>query len=563
MPAVTKVTKPRKSHAKKPKTNNITLEGLEAEYTSKHLAQTFPAELSFIKSYGNTHPVLKQFFNIQTSRLECGFTPSVLEHEPLAHAFNTNLDGLFSLDHYSKLEAMKLEPIALSDFYSTLQLNRKVEFQFNANEAITLNAMNISNFPNNPSNLRYGTVFNTGGLPLVAEWCPLLLNGKKFLFVCVVDENTDLSEFSNKCCCLTVIEYNQEAFKINKQILCNRIIKEINFSFASDSTSLMQLTLSNGTVEVWKIDSDFLLSESHELNYYRVLSGPKVLSIPNKTILITTSSFSSTNTLLIGTNHGHVGQFTIDSGKLDYLFSAKLPSITTIKNLLPVNGHNDSLCAFLSSADFACYLINLPSPNKKTCIMNNIKIMEVTQGNRELHFGRNTISLHSMNSFLTIESPSSIRKVTVDNPSNVSKIKISSDNEITCLACQKTNINGLQNDGFILVTGHTNGSVRLLNYLNVLSNLDKKQNPSTIRLMQMNKFNSNDDKFWLDLSYSADRIGDAPASQTKPKQLSVSKQRSLREVKHKSLCALSIAMKDNTIASCWGNGLIVIEDLII
>jgi hypothetical protein len=559
----------RKPNVKKPKTNTIiNLESFQKEYDLKHSLSTLHGEISFIQNNGFNQRILKQFYEIQNENSEAGFISKSSTHDlQLNESFNKNFHNLFSTNHFYDFNDIDLKKIDINTFFSSIKLNKKLEFQFNNNDSTLLDSNNVLQFPYDESNLRNGIVFNTGGIPISMEWCPLTINNTKYLFVCVVDDDSNLSEFSNKSSSLMILEYNEteRKFNLNKNILIDYLIKEMEFSFIStDDLTLLKLTLSNGTVEIWKIDSRFFLNNNNNYYYFKYTSGSKIFKISNELLKITSSTFASTNTLLIGTNRGFIGQFTIDTGKLDYLIPTRLPAITCIKSTWPTNEESNSIVAFISCSDFLNYLIKLPLPTtNNSCLMNNFKIIEISPNNKELQFDKNTIYLNNIKSFFTVDWPYTIRKITIDNPNNTTKFKISNDKEINCLNSQMNYSNGLLYSGFTLITGHTNGSIRLSNYLNMNSFVDKKQNASTIKIMQMNKSTLNENKYWLDLSYSVDKTGDPPAVKGKPKQLSISRPRPIRDVSPKEICPLKVSMIGKTISSIWGNGLIVIEDLII
>lgn len=558
-------TPPKKAPARKSKSDAFDFNSFESEYEVKHILNTLQGEIPFIQSQGHNQQVLQQQKLIQDTNTEVGFIPEPVDDIKLADAVAENVHKLFTVSHYNNFNDIQLSSLDLITFYTMVNLDKSLEFQFNRHKSSILNSNNILQFPYDEANLRNGIVFNTGGTPLTMEWCPLKINATKYLFVCVVDDDTNLTEFSNKDSCLMILEYNEteRKFSLNKNIVVNSVIKEIEFSYVSSpDTSLLKLTLSNGTVEIWKINPQFL-NNDNDNKYFKYKSNAEIFQVPNELIKITTSSFITPNTLLFGTNRGFIGQFTIENHKLDYLVSTKLPAITCIKNTWPTSMESNSITAFVSSTDFMNYLMRVPLPNNKSCLINNIKIVELLNTNRELQFNRNTIYLNNGNAFLTVDWPYVIKRVTIDNPNSASKFRISNDKEINCLNCQINYKNGLLNNGFVLITGHTNGSIRLSNYLNLNSILERKLTTSTIKIMQLNKSNLADNKYWLDLSYEVSKTGEPPNIKGKIKQPSLSRPRNIRDVPPKSICPLKVSMMNNSIASIWNNGLIILEDLVI
>lgn len=582
----TKVRKPKKTPKKLSKKLNtdsplseITADDLNTEIQNRIKSTRLSNnEIKFIQNNGLNQNVLKNFLQIQSSNFESTLTPNQLIDYSLIDSINNNLYNLYSINYYNELnepELIEFNDNSLLNFNFNFQ--NQLEFKFNDNESINLLSNNLVNFPLNENNLRHGLVFNTGGLPVTMEWCPLEFNNKKYLFVSLVDKNSKLSEFSNDKSILTIFEIgsnnnlNDLNLKINKRIILNSIIKEIEFSFISlnNNSSLLKLTLSNGEIEIWKITNNFFTNNNLQNKFYKINSGILKFKIPNKNMLITTSTFISSNHLIFGTNHGYIGQFTINPIKLNYLIYMNLPAITNIKILLPTNSKENSINSLISSSDFFNYLVKLPLPNKdQNCILNNLKLFEMSCMNKELTFDKNIINLNYLKNFLVIENNSTIRQINCDDPNNGKKIRILNDDEINCLTSQisyNNSINNLKilNINNLLLTGHTNGSIRLSNYLNFLSIGERKNTSSTIKIMQLHQSKNNNNKYWLDLNYYIDKIGEIknPISTNKDNIKPIGRIKDIRTINPNQICPLKISMLDNLIVSSWGNGLIIIEDI--
>ncbi|GAV30115.1 hypothetical protein PMKS-003622 [Pichia membranifaciens] len=566
-----KITKPkrgRKPNAKKNQGEDIiTTQDIDSEYENKNKVQSNTNALKFVQSNGLDQAVLESYYKIQTEDLEAGFLPTHIDDLSLHNAVENNLHDLFSTDFYDVMKRPKLQLSDSRAYDNSFKLDNDLEFQFNDSKSTILEPCHALNYPFDELNLRNGFVFNTGGLPLTMAWCPLKYGNLRYLFISIVDKNATISEFSDNKSLLTVLEVSSETghLQINKQIILDYLAKEIEFSFVSASTStLLKLTLSSGSVEVWKIDFEFFANPeiiNTKPAIYTLESGNLTFTIPNNQLLITTSAFTSTKTFVFGTNHGYIGQFSIDSQKLDYLIFAGIPAITHIKTAFPTQPRDDFLTSFVEAADFSNYLIRLPIPNKKSCLINVLKTYDIPTNNKELQFDKNSVHLNNLNSFLNIEWPITIKKISLDNPNNVTKFKIANDDDINCLANQIYYEDGKVSDGFILLTGHTNGSIRLSNYLNLLTNTEKRVQVSTLKLLQLNKSVTTDTKYWLDLCSQIDKIGEMAAVKSNSKQSSIGRTKELRNVNPKELCPLKLSMLENTVASIWGNGLLIIEHL--
>lgn len=566
-----RVTKPKRGRKPNSKKNQeeeiITTQDIDSEYENNNKVQNNTNALKFIQGNGLGQAVLKNYYKVQTEDLEAGFLPAHIDDLSLHNAVKNNLHELFSTDFYEEIKEPKLQLSDSKTYESNFKLDNNLEFQFNNNQSEVLEPCQALHYPLNERSFRNGFVFNTGGLPLTMAWCPLKNGSWRYLFVIIVDKNSAISEFTDNKSLLTILEVSSETgeFQINKQIMLDSVAKEIEFSFVSAAAStLLKLTLSSGSVDVWKISPEFFFNPGVKKNkpaIYTLESRHLTFTIPNNQLLITTSAFTSTKTFVFGTNHGYIGQFSIDSQKLDYLISVKLPAITHIKTAFPTQPGDDFLTSFVEAADFSNYLIRLPVPNKKSCLINVLKTYDIPTNNKELQFDKNSIHLNNLNSFLNIEWPITIKKISIDNPNNVTKFKIANDDDINCLANQIYYDDGKISDGLILLTGHTNGSLRLSNYLNLLTNTEKRVQVSTLKLLQLNKSVTTENKYWLDLCSKIDKIGESTVVKSNNKQSSIGRTKELRNVNPKELCPLKLSMLENAVASIWGNGLLIIEQL--
>lgn len=542
-------------------------ENLEDELRDKN-RKISNDEIEFYQNYSTSQLTLQQFLQIQDLNLDIGFISDIPIDLQLNNALENNVNNLFSTDFYNSLNDIELSTIDYKTFHNHFSFNNSIDLSFNQEESSIIPPDNVKSFPYSDKNLRSGLVYNTGGFPLQLEWLPFSINNKKFLFIVTIDKNPniDISEFSKNSCCLTILEYNNDSFEINKKIIIDNLIKEIEFSIISNdkNETLMKLTLSNGSVEIWKINESFLLSNNSK--YYKLLSGSQKIIINNdKSIKITTSTFVTPKIIIFGTNHGLIGQYSILENKINYLISTKLPSITCIKSTYPTNETDDSINLLVSTTDFIDYMINLPLTinNKKIPLMNRLKIYRSSVMNRELIFDRSCTYINSLKTFFSIEWPCSIKSYTIKDPKGSNKYRISIDREISCLTNLKSFKNNILNNGFTLITGHTNGVIRLCNFIEMSRITDSKQYPYSIQLFQMKKSNlqnNNNNKFFINLNYSVDKNGDV-SIKDKLKKDKLANNTHL--VNSNDICPIKISSINKSIASAWGNGLIIIEDLII
>ncbi|KAG0688165.1 hypothetical protein C6P40_001341 [Pichia californica] len=541
--------------------------------TIRSLNPPAPFELKFIQSFGFNSDILKKFYEIQYNHSESSFTPSKLKDFVLDNAVKNNTHGLFSIENYKNIKEPKLKKLTnLKDYFSNFYLKNRLEFQFNNLKSTILDTNHVVNFPLNQNNIRNGLVFNSGGLPLTMEWYPFQINGKKYLFMSLVDKTTNLNEFSNKKSLLTILEIesknsNELKFNINRQILLDFVLKEIEFSYLlSEKETLLKLTLSNGELEIWKITPNFFKNDDNldEPNIYLIDSNVLKLKIPHKEMKITTSKFATSNHIIIGTNHGFMGQFTIDSGKLNYLIDLKIPAITNILISIPSDPKNYTLMTLhVSSSDFSNHLISLPMPNEKSSLLNNVNVVECPSISKELIYNKNSFYMTYLNTFLTVENNVVIRSTSLENPSNSRKFRVGIDDDICCLSGQNNYENGHLNTGFMLFSGHINGTIRLYNYLNLLSMGDRKNPSSTLKFLQLNNSIINSDKYWLDLNYKVDKIGETKSSTPSSMRKTIGRCKDMKIINSNGICPLKISVLGNMVASCWGNGLVIIEDLIV
>lgn len=536
-----------------------TWEEFSLEYGDNHFLSSLSGEITYTQNNGLNQTSIRQYKQFQDQNAEIGFMTPPAADLQLEKAVNENLHGLFDCEKFNSLPDLQLSDLNQIEFNNYLKLNRVVEFQINDTEETRLNSTNAVEFPTHESVMRTGLVFNSGGLPVHSMWCPLKFNDKKYLFLSVVEEDTELSEFSTSSSCIRILEFDNGKFELTKTILLDSVVKEFQFStISSDSIALLSLTLSNGTIEIWKITQDTVTGPT---SFHRVSSGPVILKLDNPLLLLTCCTFSSTDTVIAGTNRGYIAQFRVSTQKLDYLIPTKTCGITNIKCFLPVMADARNLSVTFSSSDFSSYFMKLPLPNFRSSILNNIALYEIGITNKDLMFDRNTDQLSNLKTVLSVEHPNYIRVSTISNPSSMWRYRLDNDKDISCIAVQKTS-GKIQENGLMVFTGHSNGSVRLFNFFNVHTTYERKYTSSSIRLMKMNRSAHNPSKFWLDLNYEVGRLGDI-VKKDPFKQVSIAKTRNIRIVDDIMLCPLCVSSLDNSVAVLYDNGLVVLEELLV
>lgn len=561
-----KISKTPKTAVKKLKASEpvvINVEALKQEIQKNALSNSNSDMGAFIRNNGLSSLTLKQYFDIQNKSCELGFASKSMDDYRLNSAKeNPKLQHLFSTDTFHTLENIELFPMTSLN----LKLDREITVSFNDDLPTLLQPGYLMNFPYNETNLRCGYIFNTGGVPITMEWCPLQINGSKYLFLVSTSKDADISEFSNSQSILTIIEYNKEnaLFRVNKNIIINAIIKELEFSFVStDKLSLLSLTLSTGCVEVWKVDEGLLCKEDNSIskfNYYTINDSRKItFKIDQPNVMITTSSFTSADNICVATNTGLIALFSISNKRLLYMVSTRIPGITCLKSSFPDDENCDTFDLFISSCEPYAYIGNFPFFNERKSLSNTFRIEELCSNHREWTYAKSVAYVNTARSFLSVEIPGSIQRTAPRNKSEATRLKILNDGEINSFCCQNFYKNGLKQSGFMLVSGHTNGSLRLSNLFNTLSVFDKKH-PFTLKLLQLHQMQ--DKSFKIDLSYSADKTGELPPSKDKQSQLTLSKFRTLRFSYDADIQPSKITMVENVLATSWGNGLVLIENLI-
>lgn len=536
------------------KLENINYEMFESEYNECHKIEANSDELKFIQLFGKSQLFLEKMNDIQKNQLDAKLVPIISNDKILLNAVNKNLHNIFGTTFFHSLKDIKFKEINTSQFNELVNLGQSLEFQFNDEESSTFEAFKLKNLPLNEENMRTGHIFNTGGLPLTLEWCPLTINKSKFLFVAVAEHNSDIHEFSTSKCALSIFEVTENReVKMRKQIIIDSIIKEIEFPQISNSTAtLLKLTLSNGSVEIWKIDSNFL---SNNVKFCTLSSGNYVFKLP-KSFLITTSAFSSTETILVGTNFGYIGQFSISSQKLDYLIATKTTSITSIRSALPTDESDESIVAFFSSTELKTYCVKLPLPGKNIgTILNNFDVIEMPLLSRQCKFNHQESFNNNLKCFATLELPHCIKFFSVSDPSNHFLLIRIDENLISSFCFQTNNLNGLITEGVFLISGHANGSIRICNFMDAqLASKDKKY--FTLKTLQMKKLSDKDSKYCLQLIHKLE-------SSNNVKQNSASKSVKFKPIYHDGVNTIKVSMMDNAMSCIWGNGLLLIEDIII
>ncbi|TID28133.1 hypothetical protein CANINC_002670 [Pichia inconspicua] len=543
-----------------PEPADISIDALQSELQSNASANTNSDTEAFLRNNGDNPLTLKQFFELQNNLGEIGFTPDVIDDYRLNSAkSNPNLSRLFSTDNFEKVPNLVLQNGATTNF----KFDKDIVLSFNDGPSTTLQSGCATNFPYNETSLRSGYVFNTGGVSLTLEWCPLTISSSKYLFVVSTAENADLSEFSKSDSLLTILEYTENGqCSVVRRIIVKAIVKELEFAFVFDQdTCLLSLTLSDGTVQVWKITEDILRSDDvSKTNYYSVDESSICkfkIDLPNTMII--SSSFTSSDELCVSTNTGLIALFSVSKSQRLYMVSTRIPGITCIKSSLPDEENNETFDLFISSCEPNAYLGRFPHFDKLKALANNIRIEELYSSHREWTFNKGVQYVTSTRSFLSVEIPGFIQRTNPRSKEDAQRLKILNDGEINSIGTQTFQKNCLTQTGQVLLSGHTNGSLRVSNLFNTMTNFDKKH-PFTLKILQLHQ--RRDKSFVIDLSYSVDKTGDLPPSNEKPKQLTLSKFRTLRLSHDSNIQPTKMAMNGQILASCWGNGLLIIEQLV-
>lgn len=545
---------------KSPEPADINIDALKSELQSNASSNTNADTEAFLRNHGTNPLALKQFFEVQNNSGELGFTPEIIKDYRLNSAKNNpKLNQLFSTHKWNNLPDLKIH----NEAKTSSKFNRDLVLAFNDSPSISLQAGCATSFPYNEHNMRSGCVFNTGGVSLTLEWCPLTLFKSKYLFVVTAPENADLSEFSKSDSLLTIFQYTEDGHcSVVKRIIIKAIVKELEFSFVfNDDQCLLSLTLSNGTVEVWKISETILKSDEHSrTNYYSIdESSVRKFKIDQPNVMIMSSCFTSSDELCVSTNTGLIALFSVSENKRLYMVSTRIPGITCIKSSLPDEENYENFDLFITSCEPNAYLGKFPHHNKLKTLSNNIRIEDLYSSHREWTFDKSVQYITSTRSFLSVEIPGAIQRTNPRSKEDATRLKILNDGEINSIGTQTFQDNDLTQSGFILLSGHTNGSLRISNLFNTMTVFDKKH-PFTLKLLQLHQ--RRDKSFNIDLSNSVDKTGDLPPSNEKPKQLTLSKFRNLRFSHDSNLQPTKLAMNRDIIASCWGNGLLIIEKLV-
>jgi hypothetical protein len=539
--------------------NNINNDEQYTYDTYRHELETMqpplaPEEAKMLQSLGNTQLSLKQLYAMQAQLLEVGLTPKLPIQWELQEATNKNVHGLFSTQFYASLPVVTLKKLDPRTFHTFFKLLNPVTFAFNDAQMEKLGPKHTTNYPFDESSLRRGMVYNMGGLPLTLEWCPLVIEDRRFLFVSIVDFNADVKEFTDAPCCLSILEYSSTGFKLNKQIYIDSTVKEMKFSFlTSERAALLTMVLSSGAIEIWKVTDD-LLTDNSDGMYYKVQSGVRNWKLSNQVLKITSVSYVASNVLIIVTNHGHIGQYNIEANKLDYLLSLRLPSLLSVKTSIPVDVGEQYITACVSCTDFEQYLVRLPLPVTNKPLMNNVRLLPAIASNKDLIYDRSFIYLYNLKTFVLIEGNFGFKQCAIDAPLTGQRIKIQSDNIITCIANDITYKDGVLNNGFKVLTAHSNGSVRLCNILDMFTNTDRKNHTASIKLFQLHRSTLDKNCYWLDLTYQVDKSGELPAAE---------KVKRNKHITPDETCPTKVAILGDTIATAYAGGLLVIEELVV
>ncbi|GMM31549.1 hypothetical protein DAMA08_042940 [Martiniozyma asiatica (nom. inval.)] len=450
------------------------------------------------------------------------------------------------LDHSNKIQLPSIDDIKIhpSSKEAFQKIGLKGTIKFDNTEMIV---GSMKHFPITDS-FRRGVVINTGGLPLVMKWCPLHIGNKKYLFVNVVPNLEGKSvvsriaeaEFNyNRQSTLLIYECSftgeeSSCIKLKKRIILPHSIKEMHFLQQSpiEDETLMIYVDSNGSVQVWKINHELLTSK----DIYTTVTPSMILKTVNP---ITTATFTSPSTILCGCSYGLLAHFTIPNLEADFVLPTRLSTITAIQSSYPT----EPSTTLLATTDFTCYMLPTPSPSSSPLLPPTLTECGSL---RDLLFHPRLLYNPQIEAFTLSEWPVILRLMTARDPVSSQRAKIPSG-EVWSL--------GSSPSGLVTI-GMTNGTLALINWWNWLASEDRKQIPGCLILYRLTK---SKDQWNLDLNYKIEDSKGAANEGIRKKQKS---SREVRKINLNEECVLGCGMEEGIVGCVWGNGMLVIEELI-
>lgn len=469
----------------------------------------------------------------------------------LKMVFNNNLDSsvlpingkrvspIVSSNELPDLKDIQMVEI---DYKSLPQMSGLVNWGFNdSNSFETVGVNGMRAFPVNDKSLRKGVILNTGGVPIVSKWYPHQINGKRYLFVNVVSSMDNLGEGKFDDPVGSLLNIYQCSFDDNsiplslwKSVKLNSYFKELHFTKTPNAGLLMGV-LANGTVDIWNMNSKFFSSKS---KYVKITPSMNI-ELPEPLSNITCAAFIDNLSILVGGTYGLIAKYTLPKVTPDFIQATRLPTISSLTS----KGPNGSI--LISSLDGNCYLLD---PFKSTLTPPTL----IESGStRDYIFNHRVLPLQVNDSYLVCDWPIALKVITERDPNGSQRAKIGGEGEVWSIGDEVNAISGL------VTIGLTNGSLKIINVCNYFSNEDRKMDPISIRLYQMNKIG---EKYSLDLSYNVDTCSDI-SNEGNRKNLK-SEEKDIRVPREDGVCNLSNGICDGVLMSTWANGIISVEQLL-
>ncbi|GME83748.1 unnamed protein product [Ambrosiozyma monospora] len=362
-----------------------------------------------------------------------------------------------------------------------------------------------------PDNRRDGFVFNTGGFPVATSWFDKTINDKKYLFVSVYshgshfDKPSDLNSTQLKKLALSYKEaFNSGLFiyeldlkngtlTLNKKIYFNKgsIIKMkwLPCTELTAEENLLACVFQDGTAGIIKVNPQFLQKTDHL--YYKLTRCSIELKVPD--FKIYSMDWTSATTVVVGLNDGFIAELDLTRpDSPNYIQNLSLGTIYHISTcysnkIFSKEGESLPNVAFIAPNNFQYYLVDL----------NDFSIMMDGARGREVYTHAEYSSL--LDSFFYCDSRERAKSITLKEIELPIWFKM--------MEKQTTSI-GVSDYSHLFLTGHLNGSIRVMNYYGKMITTYRSKDVSghrSLRIFKMSRVGfKSDNKFHLSLNLLSD-----------------------------------------------------------
>lgn len=527
--------RPRKGSQPPPKKQEVSLSSATGQFYDT------PTPLS---SLGSNHalqtPEVKAFlFNGMSTR----YKAKLMEADRFyTSMFNPDAQELQcnELNPSPKIPDCKQTVISQDEFYSKVPLSSSIQLALDTEKTMNVTAGSSLPFPANEA-VRYGRIINSGGLPLATVWDPEPVDGGQYLYVSMVasdpSELSSASQHINRLAlgrassfdaAIVVYRYDLASHDLEpvKHILLERgAATSIKWLVQGH---LLSIVFTDGTCGIVKTDAKFLKGE-----FTKLKKCSTEISLQEEDLTILCSTWTSAQTVLVGTMQGCIAEFDITSSDPLYVLPLSMPSITGMASdygdelFGPAPTLNRANSVLVSTGALEVCLIDLADPS-------------LLIGGPKTRVPATTVQYSSLNNgFFYADSTRALRFSSVRNSSATLKVKT---NDEPPLSVASSDFSPL------VLAGCNNGAVRLANFWDSIAPPSKSKHQGAVRLYKLEVV---DDHLRLDLGYKFTND-----------EVVAKKYYAYPNTVAATSCAMANSpTSNNIIATTYGSGVIIVETL--